>query len=218
VMQAAQLLREHIGDLMVLDVGGATTDVHSVTDGDPEVARISLAPEPLANRSVEGDLGVYINSRNVLRLCDARELAGETGCLQEELMELCVPIPVTAAQKKFVAGLTRTAVKTAVDRHVGSIEYLYGPTGRIAAARGKDLTQVQWIIGTGGALTRLLSGLDILTSVNADKNSSRLLPRHGKVLIDRHYIMAAAGLLAERYPTAALDLLYESLGYKPEAG
>ncbi len=33
VMEAAKLLREALGDLLVIDVGGATTDIHSVTEG-----------------------------------------------------------------------------------------------------------------------------------------------------------------------------------------
>mgnify|MGYP001222640608 CR=1 FL=1 len=57
VMEAAKLLYDEIGDLLVLDVGGATTDVHSVTEGSEEINRILINPEPLAKRTVEGDLG-----------------------------------------------------------------------------------------------------------------------------------------------------------------
>lgn len=37
VMECAKLLYEYIGDLIVLDVGGATTDLHSVTKGSEEI-------------------------------------------------------------------------------------------------------------------------------------------------------------------------------------
>lgn len=37
VMESAKLLYEHLGDLVVLDVGGATTDLHSVTEGSEEI-------------------------------------------------------------------------------------------------------------------------------------------------------------------------------------
>ncbi|HMM20173.1 MAG TPA: GlmL-related ornithine degradation protein [Selenomonadales bacterium] len=211
VMRAAQLLYEMIGDLMVLDVGGATTDVHSVTEGDPETAALLVAPEPLAKRTVEGDLGVYINAGNVLSLCDLQAVCKKTGRRPEQLMELCVPIPATAEEREFISCLAAAAVKTAVERHAGTIEYLYGPTGRMTIARGKDLTQVKWIIGTGGALTRLPAGPELLAAVNADRGGLQLLPRHGKVLVDHQYIFAAAGLLADKYPIAAQNLLRASL-------
>ena len=40
VLIAAERLAEDVGDLVVVDVGGATTDVHSVTDGSPEIAAL----------------------------------------------------------------------------------------------------------------------------------------------------------------------------------
>ena len=166
----------------------------------------------MAKRTVEGDLGVFINAGNVLSLCDTQAICKKIGCPPEELMHLCVPIPTTAIEREFISCLTAAAVKTAVERHAGNIEYLYGPTGRMAIARGKDLTQVKWIIGTGGALTRLPAGPELLAAVNADRCGTQLLPRYGKVLIDHQYIMAAAGLLADKYPVAAQNLLRASLG------
>ena len=47
VMEASQLLYGAIGDLVVVDIGGATTDVHSVTNGSDEIASIQTRPEPL---------------------------------------------------------------------------------------------------------------------------------------------------------------------------
>ena len=66
VMEASQVLYDEIGDLMTIDVGGATTDVHSVTEDSEEIARIILSPEPMAKRTVEGDLGVFVNMRNIV--------------------------------------------------------------------------------------------------------------------------------------------------------
>ena len=65
VMECAQLLHDQLGDLLVLDVGGATTDIHSVTEGSEEIALIQITPEPVAKRTVEGDLGVYVNARSL---------------------------------------------------------------------------------------------------------------------------------------------------------
>jgi len=55
VMEAAKVLKEELGDLVVFDVGGATTDVHSVTEGSMEINSILISPEPVAKRTVEGD-------------------------------------------------------------------------------------------------------------------------------------------------------------------
>jgi uncharacterized protein (TIGR01319 family) len=211
VMRAAQLLYESIGDLIVLDVGGATTDVHSVAEGDPEITAILIGPEPLAKRTVEGDLGVYVNADNVLALCDISKLCEQLGCTPQELAALKTPLPSSDKEKLFAGYLTNMAVQTAVNRHAGSIEYIYGPTGRLTVARGKDLTGVKWIIGTGGALTRLPVGRDILTNINAPLRSNLLLPRQGQALIDQNYIMASAGMLAQKYPQAALSMLRQSL-------
>jgi uncharacterized protein (TIGR01319 family) len=211
VMQAARLLREEIGDLVVLDVGGATTDVHSVAEADPDISAMLITPEPLAKRTVEGDLGVYVNLANVLELADTEQLCERFACQPEQLLNLRTPLPVTAAEKEFAGILTEIAVTTAIRRHAGSIEYIYGPAGRMAVARGKDLTGVKWIIGTGGALTRLPARMAILSGINSSQ-SNCLLPRSGQALIDRHYVMAAAGLLAEGYPGAALHLMKQSLG------
>ena len=211
VMLAAKLLREDIGDLMILDVGGATTDVHSVTDGDPEIAARLVAPEPFAKRTVEGDLGVYVNAANVLELCDKKLLCGELGCTEEQLPDFCKPIPGTDAERAFSSALTLAATQTAVTRHAGVTEYLYGPAGRIPMTRGKDLTTIKWIIGTGGALTRLPVGRSILEGLNHPENSPQLFPRYGKPLLDKEYIMAAAGLMSETFPAAALQLMKQSL-------
>ncbi len=58
VLRGAELFAEALGDCLVFDVGGATTDVHSVTDGSLEWASKLTEPEPRAKRTVEGDLGV----------------------------------------------------------------------------------------------------------------------------------------------------------------
>ena len=61
VMEATKALSEVLDDVVTIDVGGATTDIHSVTEGSEEVSRQLISPEPYAKRTVEGDLGVYVN-------------------------------------------------------------------------------------------------------------------------------------------------------------
>ena len=54
---------------------------------------------------------------------------------------------------------------TAVKRHAGRLRHLYGPGGKKTLAEGKDLTNIKYIIGTGGALTRLPNRINILKEI-----------------------------------------------------
>lgn len=212
VMQAAKLIQLHLEDVLVLDVGGATTDIHSVTKGSEELNQIQISPEPVAKRTVEGDLGVYINFQNVVELIGREKLTKEGFDLQR-LVEEYKHIPKNIEERAFVSRLTEEAVLQAINRHAGKIRHIYGPTGRQTLVEGKDLTQVQYIIGTGGALTRLDTGRNTLRKIVTQNNSNQLLlPRSGvKVLLDKDYIMASIGVLSYKYEEAALKLLKKSL-------
>lgn len=218
VMEASQLLYQDIGDLLTLDVGGATTDVHSVTEGSEEVSRMLLSPEPFAKRTVEGDLGVYVNMHNIVEMVGKEELAESLNISLDELENLIKnhkPIPQTDLEKMFVEELTLHAVITAVKRHAGIFRHLYGPSGKKTVAEGKDLTQVKYIIGTGGALTRLPNRVKIMEQIALSNKGHELLPaKEATILVDNHYIMASLGVLSKRYPLAALDLLKQSLDFK----
>jgi len=213
VMKAAELIHKHLGDCLVLDVGGATTDVHSVTEGDEAISRIQVSPEPCAKRTVEGDLGVYVNFKNVADLIGEDQLIAE-GFDLEKLMNEYQHIPKNDEEREFVQRLTEVAVLKAVERHVGRIRYVYGPSGRQSLAEGKDLTQIKYMIGTGGALVRLDSGTDILGKIVTSNNPNQLLlpNANAQVLLDNDYIMASVGVLATKYEAAALRLLEQSLG------
>ena len=213
VMEASKLLREAIGDLVTFDVGGATTDLHSVTDGSEEINRILISPEPLAKRTVEGDLGVFVNMANIVERIGKDKLQTELDLDIELLISQHQPIPKSPDQIAFVERLTLEAVTTALERHVGKLRHLYGPAGKSTIAEGKDLSNVKYIIGTGGALTRLPRGKDILAEITKKGRQNFLLPtEEAKVLIDNHYIMASLGVLAKRYPVAALSLMKTSMG------
>lgn len=216
VMEAAKLLYEEIGDLIVLDVGGATTDVHSVTEGSEEINRILINPEPLAKRTVEGDLGVYVNMINVVDLIGKDQLAKELNISMDELENVIKnhsPIPKTELDISFTEKLTLHSVITAVKRHAGHLRNLYGPGGKKTLAEGKDLTNTKYIIGTGGALTRLPNRVKILRMISESNRGNELLPnKDASILIDNYYIMASLGVMSKVHPETALMLLKESLG------
>lgn len=213
VMKATQLLEQEIGDLVVVDVGGATTDVHSVTLGSQEISEILVSPEPMAKRTVEGDLGVYINVNNIIDSITVNELSRKMGISIEELQTIIdnyKPIPETKKQKNLIKQLTLEASTIAIKRHAGRLRYLYGTTGKKTIAEGKDLTNVKYIVGTGGALTRL-EGINILRKMIQGSGDELLPSKKVKILVDRLYIMASLGVISEKYPKGALKLLLKSL-------
>lgn len=217
VLKAAITLYHSLGDLIVFDVGGATTDLHSVTPGSDEVNSILISPEPLAKRTVEGDLGVYRNAHNLMDLIGRENLSVRLGTAELEV--LIVPIPRSPAEMEFAQELAGAAVKTALDRHAGRIKYMYGPGGRMKIARGKDLSKVRYIIGTGGALTRLPRGQRLLEALRGHPDPSFLGPgAEARVLLDKEYIMAAAGVLANSHPQAAVQLILASMGMREGEG
>lgn len=217
VMAAARLLYGDIGDLAVIDIGGATTDVHSVTGGSDEIAAMSTSPEPFFKRTVEGDLGLYINAENVLRLADLEALSRRLGLDIDGIMRDYKPIPVTPEQTALTEELAVTAGVTALTRHAGRLRHIYTPSGRRTTAEGKDLTKVGCFIGTGGALTRLPHRETVFRRI-ADCNIHGMMlmkkPGEIRLLYDNHYIMASAGVLGTVYPEAAVALMRSSMEEK----
>ncbi len=211
VMESCQMLYPVIGDLVAVDVGGATTDVHSVAKGSPEIQSILEDPEPLAKRTVEGDLGIHVNAGNIYEQVKDRA-AQELGFDPEEVLSDLKVIPVDPKQVKMVVYFSRYAVEVAFSRHAGRIKYLYGPTGRQMIASGKDLTSVKTIIGTGGPLTRLPGGSDTLQELVGQGPGRELYPKDARVLLDDRYIMASCGVLSREYPAEAREILARSLG------
>ena len=208
VLLAGETLAETLGDLVLIDVGGATTDVHSVTDGSLEIAALQTEPQTHSKRTVEGDLGTFVSAAHVEELIDARARPDH----------LPPAIPQADADRAIAVQLTRTATVTGVYRHAGTLAYLYTPTGRQTVARGRDLTACRWVIGTGGALTRLPGGLEALRDACAKNGGDRLLPpADARCLLDGDYVFAACGALLSRFDAeAVVQLMLQSLGVDAE--
>jgi len=192
VLLGAELFAEAMGDCLVFDVGGATTDIHSVTNGSLEWSSRMVEPEPRAKRTVEGDLGVYVNAHNIV------ELSGDPAW-EARLADLAA-MPSTETQKELTRWLCARAVETGIRRHAGVVTDLFTPTGKKKIVRGKDLTAVQWVVGTGGALTRVEGGEEILRSVCTGVGKYLLPTPEARILMDCDYRFSALGTLAQAYP------------------
>ena len=216
VMKASKILKDEIGDLVTIDVGGATTDIHSVTEGTEKVNKILVEPEPVAKRTVEGDLGVFINKKNIVDLIKIEKLEKELNMTPEDIEKFTnsdIAIPETEEHKRFIERLTKEAVIVSINRHAGGYRTYFGGKSDTLAF-GKDLTAVKWIVGTGGALTRLTAREEILNSIRQFNRADKLLPTaEAKILIDNDYIMASLGILSSLNKEAAIKLLLKSLKF-----
>lgn len=211
VMTAAEGLREIMGDLVVVDIGGATTDVHSVVEAREEIERISFAPEPFSKRTVEGDLGVYINAPNVLERLDLKQIQQITHQDPWKVLMDLGPVPFHAIQVELVRSLAENAALEAISRHAGSLRTVHSGFGHYKIAEGKDLGSAKYLVGTGGVLTRLSGAKQILAKLTIPGPGRELYPCSARIIIDSCYIMASTGVLYRRYPEAAMKILRMSL-------
>jgi uncharacterized protein (TIGR01319 family) len=192
VLKGAELFAQELGDCLVFDVGGATTDVHSVTDGSQEWSGKMIEPEPHAKRTVEGDLGVYLNAHNVMNLSDEIDWKNRIVDLQA--------IPSNERQKDLTRWLCTKAVEIGIRRHAGVVSDMYTPSGKKQIVKGKDLTAIKWVIGTGGALTRIEGGENILRQICTGAGKYLLPKPESAILLDRDYRFSALGTLAQAFP------------------
>ena len=222
VLDGARLLadgcggRPGLGSLLVVDVGGATTDVHSVAKGGPtrtEVVYRGL-PEPYLKRTVEGDLGMRHNARSIVQAAGREALADDAGLAPERIEALARlasddvgRLPRSDEERAFDKALARAAVGLAVKRHAGTLDTVHTATGPVTVQYGKDLSAVETILGTGGALVHGPQPAAILKTALADDGDPfSLRPRTPRMVLDRDYILFACGLLGAVEPDAALTL------------
>ncbi len=214
VMEASLLLQNVIGDLVTVDIGGATTDIHSVTHGNEQIEKILIAPEPFAKRTVEGDLGVYINKDNLINIITKEKLIKELNIDLISLNKIIDEYQVIPNDRQYplTERLTKEAFNQALERHCGRLIKMFNAGGKVIYAEGKDLTNVQHIIATGGALTRLKNNCSIIKDVLQQQNELILRPsKKANIWIDQFYIMASLGVLSKKHPEASLKLLKQSL-------
>jgi hypothetical protein len=219
------------GAVLVVDVGGATTDVYSavtrwgwavrgsvmtrwgwapvrgsamtLSDVEPGKRAVALPPE---RRTVEGDLGMRWSAAGVVAEAAVERLLadGEHEGLAEaaEFRAAHVEfIPTDAAEAAVDARLAALAAILAVRRHVRMVEGQFGPRGA-------------GILVVSGGVFRHASPATLSTVESALRGDPVLRPilRHATLVVDRNYVLAPAGLLAQAgNPAAAENLLRTSL-------
>ena len=209
---------EGIGDLMAVDVGGATTDVYTMCDGKPSMtdAIIKGLPEPFAKRSVEGDLGLRYNIDSLADCASYEKTASGLNTSENTVKEwvtLCKKNPEVVSEpgslnRKIDEYFTRHAVSIAVERHCGTFENVYTPLGEAVIISGKDLTNIPVVIGIGGPVINAEEPVKILSGAVYDPARLEYLkPAKPKFFLDKKYIFASMGLVAKVDPALALNIM-----------
>jgi len=208
VLTGVELLADSgVGDVVVVDVGGATTDVYSVVTPDAEEAalRREVVEVLWRSRTVEGDLGMRWNAPGIVAAARTERLPVPAGLEDAAARRAADPgyLPDSDAARAADDALAALAVTVALRRHARP------DSGR----GGKDLRQVRLVVGSGGVLRHADPARRdaILTAALTDHAGGWLLPARAPTTVDTHYVLAAAGLLAADHPVAAARLLDNAL-------
>ncbi len=222
VLAALTLFAEDAGELVAADLGGATTDIYSITEGLPTRAGTILKglPEPYAKRTVEGDIGMRYSARGVVEGAGMAAVCGASGRAEGEVrawlekIDRCPDVLAeTGAERDVDRALAALAIELGLLRHAGEIEQVFTPMGVAYQQTGKDLTRVMTIVLTGGALVHAENPEAILRRALAGDHPSSLMPREARAVVDRRYILFAMGLLSGTYRELARKLLKKEFRY-----
>jgi len=226
VLEATRLLSQGtervpgVGDVLVVDVGGATTDVHSSRLAEAATPGVEdpLLPPPPTLRTVEGDLGLRSGSAGVLAV-DGQWIETEAALGREALGQA---VALRSKDSKWIPDdpegslldqlLAVGCVTHALRRHCGTMLLSRSENGPPTLVRdGPDLREVEQVLGTGGVFAHRKDGREILATA-LERRAPRSLSPHDPVLrVDGNYVLAAAGLLSTVNPDAAALLLQREL-------
>jgi len=213
-----------IGELVAVDVGGATTDVYSVADGMPEHMNTVYKgiPEPYVKRTVEGDIGMRYSMQGIIDVAGINRICSLSGLTEDRAIKIIDDLKknkdkVANGDKDLESldfALASAAVEEAVKRHAGTISETYTMMGKTFVQEGKNLTKVGQIVLTGGSLIHTKRTEEIAAyALYSESDPASLRPKNADVWIDRTYILAAMGLLSTYHPKTALRIMKKELEY-----
>jgi len=228
-LQAATLLAEGteaepgIGSLLIVEIGGATTNIHSVVEVTPVTPKaiIKGLTEQKVKRTVEGDLGIRYNAQTIFDFVGREKLMARLQALSPGLnvsgfdLEKHIGflaknvgyVPATQLEYNLDIALAESACALAVERHAGTAHQELSILGEIMVQHGKNLLETNNLIGTGGIFKYGLHPERILrAALYHPETPWSLKPKAPKVFIDSDYLLYGIGLLAEDFPAQALRI------------
>ncbi|MFT7836699.1 glutamate mutase L [Saccharothrix sp. BKS2] len=190
--------RDRGGAVLVVDVGGATTDVYSAvsTAAGPERV-VALPPD---RRTVEGDLGVRWSAGTLVEVAAREKLIGgtEAAALRSGAVARSADVAWLPEDPAADLRLGVLAAVLAVRRHLALVDGQLGP-------RGAGL-----LVLSGGVFRHGGPVAEVERVLRADPVLRPVL-RRAAVTVDRDHVLAPAGLLADAGLVAAADRLLARL-------
>ena len=204
VLDGVQVLADVVEqDVLVVDVGGATTDVYSVItpQGEDAVLAKEVVAPLWSARTVEADLGVRWNARGVVEAADREHVTVDDGTRAHAVRVGSHPSLVATAPSEWAADrqLALAAAVVAARRH-----------GR-PPQPGEDprpLSDVALVVGSGGVLRHAPppTAMDVLGALVHDHAGGWRTPRDARTVVDTAYVLFAVGLLRAEHSRAARAL------------
>ena len=209
VLSGVEVLADVHGDVIVVDVGGATTDVYSalVPQGEDAEIERDVVGRLWQERTVEADLGMRWSARGVVEAAARERLAVPTALEEYALRAAADPghLPQGEAEVALDLALARVCAVVAARRH-----------GRPAtpSESPRPLADVGLVVGSGGVLRHNdpEASLDVVRALTTDHGGGWRAPERAAVVVDTAYLLFAVGLLAETHPGAARALAARIVG------
>lgn len=238
VLLAGELLakgtyeQEGIGSLILADIGGATTDIHSVL---PELDKLELEERGLvinnekqcSYRTVEGNLGMRISAEGIVECVGPKAVIRFMDTIYEEvtpeeilhytqkLEDSPQYIPANEKEACIDRALAVSAINVALKRHAGVYAQENDKVMGIMAgtAIGRDLRAVERVLFIGGIFVygNKEKSREMASECFSHPGISLLPPNEPEFLIDEDYILYAMGVLGKHCPDAVVTFMKEHI-------
>ena len=224
VLEYARAIHTHVpgwAEFMLLDMGGATTDVYSAHQENPAAGIVFRGlPEPVLKRTVEGDLGMRVSAQSTYRVglpseslktslasagFNADDLSAYVDMLIENPSYLPGDTPNHQALDEQLAGICMTQAGM---RHAGRSTPVFTPEGCVQLQTGRNLSHINKVIGAGGwlAQARDFSPAAWFAAQRIDPRGRQiLLPQQFAYFRDEAALFPLLANLARLYPQAAAN-------------
>ncbi|MEU5695418.1 glutamate mutase L [Actinosynnema sp. NPDC020468] len=186
--------RDREGAVLVVDVGGATTDVYSAVSTADEVERTVALPAD--RRTVEGDLGLRWSAPGVVAEALTEKLIdkAEAATLGEHARAFAADVTLLPDDPSVDLRLATLAAILAARRHLRLVDGRLGPKG------------AGLLVLSGGVFRHAPTTAAAEEALRADPVLRPVL-RSADLRVDRDYVLAPAGLLADTGRPEAADRL-----------
>jgi len=218
VFEYAKAIRAHVSgweDFLLLDMGGATTDVYSAHEQVPAAGTVFRSlPEPVVKRTVEGDLGMRVSAVSAAQAALPLLPAMGLGTTEADTLSAYAALVAQAtdtlpcnAQDQWLDGLLAGAcVAQACMRHAGRAATVYTSDGEVRVQTGRDLSGVTRVIGSGGWLAQAVqfNPSAWLAPLRVDeRRRAVLMPKHFEYWRDEANLFPLLANAARLHPQAA---------------